>query len=367
MSRRNASSARTRWASPVGEPGPVVGGDDPGHQVEREQPLGLVVHPERDPAGPLLGVQRLLGGLHAADAHARQRAEHPAVLRQDVALLADRLVEPGRPVVARAAWAPVTMDGGRSNGRLPALGGGEQAVDDVGELAPQPEPAALAGRRAAAAERQLRQLRAPARSRPAPPAAGAGSRPAAPMSSTGETSVGPAGRRGRPPGPERAARQVAARSSSWRTAGSGTPGRALLAGPAHQRAEQAGDQHDEVDLGAGVADPQLDGRHVGARPDVEVDHPGVADRPRSDQVLDHPVVVGAASRPCAGGPAVGQRDQIEVAVARVAGVAAAPVRRAGARSPGGSAGRARRGGRPARPRRGPARRRAPARRRCAAR
>ena len=91
---------------PRGEPGPVVGGDDPGQQVEREQPLGLVVDPERDAARALLGVQRLLRGLHAVDAHPGERAEHPAVLRQDVALLAHRLVERRSPGSPRAAWAP---------------------------------------------------------------------------------------------------------------------------------------------------------------------------------------------------------------------------------------------------------------------
>ena len=140
--------------------------------------------------------------------------------------------------------------------------------------------------------------------------------------------MGPDGSTRSPSSPERAARHVAARRSSWRTTGSGTPAAALLAGLAHERAEQAGDQHDEVDLGAGVADPQLDGGHVGARPDVEVDHPGIADRPGRDQLLDHRVVLGAGldhrgrARRRPAGP-----DQ--VAVAGVAGVAAAPVRRAG--------------------------------------
>ena len=104
--------------------------------------------------------------------------------------------------------------------------------------------------------------------------------------------------------------------------------RALLPGAADQRPEQAGDQHHEVDLGAGVADPQLDGRHVGAGPDVEVDHPGVADRPRVDQVLDHPVVLGPGLHH-RGRPRGRPAGPDQVAVARVAGVAAAPVGGAG--------------------------------------
>ncbi len=102
----------------------------------------------------------------------------------------------------------------------------------------------------------------------------------------------------------------------------------LLPGPPHERAEQAGDQHDEIDLGAGVADAQLDGRHVGAGPDVEVDHPRIADRPRVDQVLDHRVVLGAG-RHHRGRPRGRPTGPDQLAVARVAGVTAIPVGGAG--------------------------------------
>jgi hypothetical protein len=57
------------------------------------------------------------------------------------------------------------------------------------------------------------------------------------------------------------------------------PGEMRLLLAAHQRPEQPGQQHDVVDLRAGVADPQLDRWHVGRRPHVEVDHRWVEDRP----------------------------------------------------------------------------------------
>ena len=138
------------------------------------------------------------------------------------------------------------------------------------------------------------------------------------------------------------------------------------AGPADQRAEEARDEHDVLDVGAGVADPQLDGGQVGAGPDVEVDHPGVGDRARRDELGDHGVVVGGrldlAGR-TRGGPA----RPHQAAVAGVAGVLAAPVGRARGDGEQRREVRARPGGRPAPRRRGRARRRAPGRRRCVAR
>ena len=208
-----------------------------------------------------------------------------------------------------------------------ALGRGEQAVDDVGELAAQPEPATLPRRRAAAAERHLRQLehllevaeRLQMRAQRVDQL---------PDEQHGGDQRGP-GRvdqvalQARPRGtPGGRAEQLVA-DLRERDALHG-----LLPGPPHERAEQAGDQHDEVDLGAGVADAQLDGRHVGAGPDVEVDHPRVADRPRVDQVLDHRVVLGAGLHH-RGRPRGRPAGPDQLAVARVAGVAAMPVGGAG--------------------------------------
>ena len=88
----DVAQERLQRAHPLGEPGgeagPVLGGDDARHQVEREQPVRLAVaDPEGDAAGALLGAQRRLGGGQAARAEPVQRAEHPAVVRQHRARL----------------------------------------------------------------------------------------------------------------------------------------------------------------------------------------------------------------------------------------------------------------------------------------
>ncbi len=96
-------------------------------------------------------------------------------------------------------------------------------------------------------------------------------------------------------------------------------------GPADERAEQAGDEDDGVDVRARVADPQLNGGQVRGGADVEVDHPRVADHPGCDQIRDGLVVFGRrAERPGDAGGRPPLPDQ--GAHARVAAVRALPVR-----------------------------------------
>ncbi len=96
-------------------------------------------------------------------------------------------------------------------------------------------------------------------------------------------------------------------------------------GPAHERAEQSGDEDDGVDVRARVTDPQLDGGQVRGGTDVEVDHTRVADHPGCDQVRDDLVVFGRrAERSGDAGGRPPLPDQ--GAHARVAAVRALPVR-----------------------------------------
>ena len=100
------------------------------------------------------------------------------------------------------------------------------------------------------------------------------------------------------------------------------------AGAADEGPEQARDEHDVLDVRAGVAHPQLDGGQVRAGPDVEVDHPGVGDRARRDELVDHRVVVGARLD-VAGRPRGRPARPHHAAVAGVSGVLGPPVGRAG--------------------------------------
>ena len=87
----------------------------------------------------------------------------------------------------------------------------------------------------------------------------------------------PTARRGRP---ARARRGASAR----RAARTGGP-RAMSISAARTAARnRPGDEDRVVDHGAGVADPQLEGRRVRGRPDVEVGHLLVGDDPGADQV-----------------------------------------------------------------------------------
>ena len=350
---------------PGGEARPVFRGDDARHEVEREQPVGgAVADPERDAARALLGAQGRLGRGQPAVAHAAERAEHPAVLGPHLAVGRDRLVV-AVGVVGREEIGPHGHGVGRLEHGVAPLGAGDQRVDDVEQLTATAERAALAGGGAARRERGLRQ-----REDLLPVAHLLQVRPQlvheAADRQLGRDELGlVAFEVDEVALQPRARRAPAARAQQLVAAVGQRAARVEVdTGAGDERAEQARDEHDVLDVRAGVAHPQLHGGQVRARPDVEVDHPGVGDRAGGDQLVDHGVVVGAGLD--VPGRARGRPARPHhAAVAGVPGVLARASRASWPRSRAAWGGRARRGARPAPRRPGRARRRAPGRRRCA--
>jgi hypothetical protein len=158
---------RFECAHPLDQPWrqgrPVLRCDDARHQIQREQPVRLIVgHPERHAPRSLLGSQRGHRRGHTADLQPVQHPEHPAIVRQNPAIGPDRLVV-ASSVVTGIEVAIEQGRRGRHHGRRVAVQRltaslRDQIVNHVGELAAPAEHPALTGRGAARGKGSLGQL-----------------------------------------------------------------------------------------------------------------------------------------------------------------------------------------------------------------
>ena len=295
-------------------------GDDAGHQVDLERPL-LALDPEGQVGVVDPGVPALLAGHDPVGVQLAEEVDQVVIDRSRTVARPDRLV-PGARAVAAQGGHRRSRAGGRT------VGLGDHHLDHVAQPAPFGVRRPLPVGRVAPSQHglgevvdlfpitQLDQLRLQAldqrphgiRRRLRFGVPGVVEQVSGQPTPGGTPDRGPVDR--------------------WWHRVEGDPVLDVDLGGADAGPEQAGDQDRVVDDGAGVADPQLEGRGVGGGAHVEVGHLGVGDHPGVDQVRNQLLVLlGGAHQP--GRPGTGPALPDDRADRGIAGVLLVPVGRAG--------------------------------------